>query len=420
MSPIVKASKWQTDLLDKLYAKSPHPSRAQRNLISNETGLYVYLQAYLSRTPLMYICDCSDKTWIKRWFQKRTTSSSKTTSPPAESILSTERKSMGRSSSVPKSTSPLRPMVRTGDISVHETPSWEDQIALSSEHTFYSASGYNVQDPGSSSQPFQLRAFPLLYDTPQANPESHAQAQVQATSQPYSMIDFPTYLEPQPQKSRAMSPSLGYIPSAFPVSIFTDSPPKQQHATPWPPVNSSRSTSAPFLSPALQDPYSIPFPLTYSPRRRQGPSPSFVGPYPEQSQSHPQAAFNFNYDYDIPSELSSLSSVQSQSTTTQTNVQPNYVPQSAKHLSQKQPPYHMPIAYTAKLADLTAFALHLKTPQKPADAGASGEHIRNGMLNTGPNPETVLPKSGDMDDAGKNSVSQKGRLLSTALRLFLC
>ena len=79
----------------------------------------------------------------------------------------------------------------------------------------------------------------------------------------------------------------------------------------------------------------------------------------------------------------------------------------------------MPIAYTAKLADLTAFALQLKTPQKPADAGASGEHIRNGVLNTGPNPETVLPKSGDMADAGKNSLSQKGRLLSTALRLFL-
>lgn len=55
MSPTpkrIRASKWQTDLLNTLYTKSPQPSRAQIDQISDETGLYVTYSQQFHPNPL--------------------------------------------------------------------------------------------------------------------------------------------------------------------------------------------------------------------------------------------------------------------------------------------------------------------------------------------------------------------------------
>jgi hypothetical protein len=146
--------------------------------------------------------------------------------------------------------------------------------------------------------------------------------------------------------------------------------------------------------------------LTYSPRRRNSPSPSISVPFHQQSQ--PQSTNNLDYDYDIPYESLFSASPQTQSTSVhmQTQAHLNSVAGSASYPSQKPIPHKIPIAYTAKLADLTAFALYLRTPKKVVDPCAYGEDTRNGMPNRNPNSDSDLSKSDD----GIGSVANKSKL----------
>src|SRR5882762_7353517 len=419
---LIKPSKWQTDLLNTLYAKSPQPTRAQRTQISNETGLYVTASdPYSGITHIC--CAARDETWVKHWFQKRaaSASSNKTNSPPPVSRMSTriERKASGRSSSAPTSTSPPRVVVRPVDIYIHESPAdWEVQTAPNSEDTFHYSSGY-VQNRGSNSQSLQQpHNFPILFEPPQSHAYFQAQAPVQSSSMSISAYVFPTPSHSQhysqaSQKSRVMSPSLGYIPSAFPMSIFTDSPPQQsQNITPRPDAASDQSTSAQFVTPTPQDPYSIRFPLTYSPRRRNGSSSSFLGPHHQQSQSH--TAYNLNYGYDTPSEASFSPSLQSQPTSgsTQHQSHPDSVPGSTPY---NQTSYQTPIAYTARLADLTAFALNLKASKVLADAIAREDEDGKNGANTESSPDIGLPKSSDMDKQAVVSAVNKSEFMLSCL-----
>jgi hypothetical protein len=289
---------------------------------------------------------------------------------------------------------------------------------------------YDTQDRGQISQSFQLHTSPILFETPSANLHSHAQShdQDQATVQSYSISKsnhvFTTPLQPQhypnqaqaSQKSCAMSPSLGYIPSTFPMSIFTDSPEDQlQNATSGLGTDSNQNTSTQFPVPTVQDPYSIRFPLTYSPRRRRGPDPSFFDSLHQQSQLQSQAAYNFNYGYDIPSESSFLASLQAQSTSVHSQSQAPLVPiaGSGRYPSQVQH-QPIPIAYTARLTDLTAFALNMK---KSADAGARGDDVP--ISNS--SQDTASSKSGNIDEKMTSGIiAKKGRRLTVRVLNHIC
>src|SRR6202041_879468 len=62
----------------------------------------------------------------------------------------------------------------------------------------------------------------------------------------------------------------------------------------------------------------------------------------------------------------------------------------------------------------TAFALNLKTPKKLADPDAHEEDGRNGVLNTNSSPDSVPPKSSNMDEnavSGTVPISNKGKLV---------
>jgi len=203
-----------------------------------------------------------------------------------------------------------------------------------------------------------------------------------------------------------MSPSLGYIPSTFPMSIFTDSPEKQpRNDISRLGADSSQNTNMQFSVPPVQDPYSIRFPLTYSPRRRQGP---FFDPLHQQSQLQPQAGYNFNYGYDIPSELPFAASLPAQSTSVHSQSQAPLVPitESGRYPLQAQH-QQIPIAYAARLTDLTAFALNMK---KSADASARSDDVS--ISNS--SQATASSKSGNIDEKMISEIiAKKGRRLSS-------
>lgn len=358
-----------------------------------------------------------DETWVKHWFQKQ---SSKTSLPTTPFIPSTDRKPSGRSSSAPLSSSP-RATARPGDLYVHEPPlGWAGPAASSPEDASGFDSDYDKQDRGQSSQSFHFNSFPILFETLHTDPSQprpHAQ-DPDWRSKPIDVFSVPLQSQhhlnqaKESQNSPTMSPSLACVPSAFPISIFTDSPPKQLQNAAHIPANNYQSTNAQFPGPALQDPYSIRFPLTYSPRRRHAPCPTA----PRHQQSQPQMAYNLNYDYDIPSESSFSVSLQSQSTSVRAQA-PGHLDSingTARYSAQKQLVFPMPIAYTTRLADL--MALDLKTLKKPENSGAYGEDGQNSMQNPDLSSDNGLSKSGDTDEnvvTETSSTANKSKLANS-------
>jgi hypothetical protein len=296
---------------------------------------------------------------------------------------------------------------------------WEESTALSPEDTFDFTTQYNTRDSGSNSSSFQLQGSRAPLGRLGADSNSHLRPQSCERAAVSSAYVFPMSLqsqnvmnnEPAFQKPRATSPSLGYFSSAFPMSIFTDSPPKRLQNSLA--TGSNHSTSAQYPTPTLQDHYSIRFPLTYSPRRRRTPSSTFF-------ESQPQLALNFNNGYDIPSGLPLSSSVQNQSTSNHTLPHFDSFTGSRRQYENVQL-QQVPIAYTARLSDLKAFALNIRTQTSLVDVGDLGKNGEDAVLNNNVSLDSVPSNSSDMDEiatVGVNTIADKGEL-SNYFRLLL-
>jgi hypothetical protein len=83
-----------------------------------------------------------------------------------------------------------------------------------------------------------------------------------------------------------------------------------------------------------------------------------------------------------------------------------------------QTSYQTPIAYTARLADLTAFALNLKASKVLADAIACEDEDGKNGANTKSSPDIGLPKSSDMDKQAVVSAVNKSEFMLSCL--FIC
>jgi hypothetical protein len=312
-----------------------------------------------------------------------------------------------------------RATIQPGDLYAHD-PVFHWEVSHSDDNANIFDPNYDTQDRGQISRSFQLHTSPILFA--QSHDQDQAAAQSHLILKPNYVFTMPLQPQQHPnqtqasQKSRAMSPSLGYIPSTFPMSIFTDSPEKQLHdVTSRLRADSNQNTSMQSPVPTVQDPYSIRFPLTYSPRRRHGPGPSFFDTLHQQSQLQPQATYKFNYGYDIPPELSFSASLQAQSTSVHSQSQAPLVPIAGSGRYPSQAPHQpIPIAYTARLTDLTAFALNMK---KSADAGARGD----GVPISNSSQDTASSDSGNIDEKMISVIiSKKGRRLTARVLNHIC
>lgn len=351
--------------------------------------------------------------------------------------------------------SPPRSTVRPGDLYTHATPfGWKE--STDSGSTLDYASEYDSEllrtssQPGSSTsstQTLTLHPFRFIAENPETDTHSQAQPQIQASQEHSTSKSFFVFSLPQPQQhympgtctpqtSRAISPSLSYIPNAFPISLFNDSPPRQQATiTPQSTANNrsqnmNQDTSAQFVNSTPQDPYSIQYPLTYSPDRgplMRGSLPEAQSPSPQLIHAQPRAAIHFNYGYEIPpaSRLSYPALIEPQSMAVFAQTLNNSGTDTDTSFESIGSPLHlpldlqrrqrMPIAYTARLADLKALTLKLRAPT--VIASSTAQRDENVASRTPQATDAIQSKVADKDDkpvGGTGNETPTGSVIPSA------